>query len=969
MSDLRTNIFSLSEVYELQKEGFWVNTSREAYRNYQYLVGGAINGVPTIGVSSSFRIDFSNDTRTIRRGTLAWRLGAISSNLNFAYLDINPETTFQRISYSNDLIASQFRSVSLIPTFLRRGRSGFGNINFGYFSGGWNENPQLISNVERLNYANDVVSPTMRGPLEQAIALQGSYSTSDFGWVTGGGGISSPISISKISRITYANDMNVARVRSFLPTIHRFAQGAGNSNFGWIISGQQVSYSSLSTVARLNYSNDLVTPQIRGPLPYAAGGVVASSGNSNYALSHNSVYQSNNNTQSNRIDYSNDTNTPVYRDINKVSSSWGRFAAVGAYSFGGAPQSYLGKSWISTAPYGYFGGGIDGSISTIYSHMGRIDYANDTENAALRGTLFSALNSMASTGNSSFGWFAGGGSPTVSSISRLDYLTDTNTTSLRGPLSIVRTRFAATGTSNFGYFAGSNGISSIDRVSYSSDLVAAITRGPLNVGRQDLIGLSNINYGYFTGGASASTTILSRLDYSNDTSVNQVRNVSTQRFSSSATGNENFGYVVNGTTTSPTNILLTEKINYANDTASLLRVGTISNDRSAMGATGNSNSGYFAGGFNSIGRYSTIDKIDYSSDTQISTIRGPLTVTREYIASTSSQSYGGAPSTTTSPIPTYINSMLNRDPNNALIVPQKRVLGSFGYFVGTTSNSGQQRLDFSNDLVAASPRSFLSLVRQNISAIGNRNYGYFGGGYLSDTSGVSTVERLNYTNDNIVNTRGPLESSFRFRSGLCGTNFGYFAGGIALGTTRTNIDRLTFSNDTSIGTLRTNLIQSKCVMSPVGNINFGYYGGGVLNVSNVRTTMIERLSYSNDGVVPNIRANLLSVRNLNFITTFGAAGNSNFGYFGGGNNGVSTLSSLERIDYSNDLQILLPRGPLTQSINALVATGNSNFGWFASVSTRTDRINYSNDTLLASIRGPILLSGSDFVATTNARNS
>jgi len=57
------------------------------------------------------------------------------------------------------------------------------------------------------------------------------------------------------------------------------------------------------------------------------------------------------------------------------------------------------------------------------------------------------------------------------------------------------------------------------------------------------------------------------------------------------------------------------------------------------------------------------------------------------------------------------------------------------------------------------------------------------------------------------------------------------------------------------------------------------------------------------------------------IKSLAATGNSNFGYFGGGSPG--TVSTVDRIDYSNDTQTASTRGPLNTGRRALAATTNA----------------------------------------------
>ena len=59
----------------------------------------------------------------------------------------------------------------------------------------------------------------------------------------------------------------------------------------------------------------------------------------------------------------------------------------------------------------------------------------------------------------------------------------------------------------------------------------------------------------------------------------------------------------------------------------------------------------------------------------------------------------------------------------------------------------------------------------------------------------------------------------------------------------------------------------------------------------------------------------------------GATSNSLFGYFAGGVPGP--LSSVDRIDYTNDTATATPKGPLSAGRYLIGATGNASFGYFA----------------------------------------
>ena len=143
---------------------------------------------------------------------------------------------------------------------------------------------------------------------------------------------------------------------------------------------------------------------------------------------------------------------------------------------------------------------------------------------------------------------------------------------------------------------------------------------------------------------------------------------------------------------------------------------------------------------------------------------------------------------------------------------------------------------------------------------------------------------------------------------------------------------------------------------------FGYFAGGYGVLSSV-----DRLDYSNDTDTASLKGPLSDARQ-----NFAATGNENFGYFGGGResfNGTEK-SLVDRIDYSNDTATASPKGPLSSVRRNVAATGNTSFGYFGGgdgFSTSTvDRIDYSNDTATASPKGPLSVVKYNHAATGNA---
>ena len=134
----------------------------------------------------------------------------------------------------------------------------------------------------------------------------------------------------------------------------------------------------------------------------------------------------------------------------------------------------------------------------------------------------------------------------------------------------------------------------------------------------------------------------------------------------------------------------------------------------------------------------------------------------------------------------------------------------------------------------------------------------------------------------------------------------------------------------------------------------GWFGGGFAPTA---VSTVDRIDFSNDTVTSSQKGVLSIVK-----PRLAATGNSNYGWFGGG--GAPALSPsitarVDRIDFANDSSNASPRGSLSLERAQIASTGNSNYGWFGgglnpgfvALST-VDRIDFSNDSSTASVRGP-----------------
>jgi len=914
-----------------------------ANSNYAWFAGGQPSPYSRVD-----RVDFSNDTLVaVVRGNLstAKYTQAATGNQNYAWFTggYNPGTisTVDRIDYSNDSPASASPRGFIATRSSHAAVAGIANLpqyptqmslgtnqplaGYGWFGGGYNA-VGVVSYVDRIDFSND--SPTSASPRTNIDfrAYMGATGNANYGWFAGG----SPGPLSSVARIDYSNDSPAgASPRGPLNFSLLRSAATGNSNYGWFASGRNTPLTptaGFSLVDRIDYSNDSPTSASpRGLLSQARYGSAAT-GNANYGWWAGG-YGTPVHSQIERIDFSNDS--PAASSLRGLQ-----------------PQGLGGQAATSNANYGWFGGAGLNPVGGPLSVVNRIDFSNDSPTAASpRGLLSVARGSLSAAGNANYGWFSGGGpgptAPFISSIvDRIDYSNDSPTSaSPRGLLSQARTGLG--GTSNYVK-------PSIGQIKLADPFIGGLTDG---------------TYGWFGGGyaAGAPSVIYSRIDridFSNDSpataSVRGILNV--QRRDLAATGNANYGWFVAGR--DPTFRSSIDRVSWANDSpTSASARGFLSSERIRHTGTGNANYGWFAGGqTSSPGAISTVDRIDYANDSPTNTtIRGPLSSIRLWPMATANANYGW-----------------------------------FGGGYNAAFFSLVDRIDFSNDSpTAASPRGVLSSARYKISATSNANYGWFVGGIILGGSLVSTVDRIDFSNDSPTSAspRGPLTAIRYQQAGAGNIGYGWHGGGFTPGGNQSSVERINYSNDSpTSASVRGPLSVSRYSLGASSNyvklppqINVAQYNIGTARASTGAGTFgwfsggapgtysnVDRIDFANDTASPSARGN------LPFGMFFHAsAGNANYGWLACGNNPANN-SLVHRIDYANDSPTSAsPRGPLTVGRSVPIATANSNYGWFAGgvpgpLST-VDRIDFANDSpVISGIRGPLSFARGYSAATGNA---
>jgi len=271
---------------------------------------------------------------------------------------------------------------------------------------------------------------------------------------------------------------------------------------------------------------------------------------------------------------------------------------------------------------------------------------------------------------------------------------------------------------------------------------------------------------------------------------------------------------------------------------------------------------------------------------------------------------------------------------------------AYGYMAAgrpTPVQTTVDRIDYSSDTPAMSPKGPLSAGRYSYGAIANSSYGYWGGGSYPN---VSTVDRLDFSSDTTTcAVKGSLSQVFSMHSAVGNASYGYFTGGWP---SKSSVDRIDYSNDTATAAAKGPLSYGRYDHGATGNDSYGYIVGGYPHY-----TTIDRIEYSNDTTTASPTGTLTIARQHNSAT-----GNSSYGWVAGGAYpGPSFHTSVDRIDYSNDTATAAAKGPIIDARGYMGATGSNFYGYFSGGTpgtvSRTDRIDYSNDTPTTSTKGPL----------------
>lgn len=237
---------------------------------YGWIAGGGPGSRSTVQ-----RIDYALDTATAStRGPLSesnnYSMGAVTDNTTYGWYGGGFalwKSTVQRITYATDTATATIRGPLTQAKFELAGSS---NTTYGWFGGGRapSQTPAQVSTVDRITYATDTATASVRGPLSILVEAIAAIGTVDYGWF-GGGYVNGAGKTSIITRITYATDTATSTNRGPLTITKSDMATSGTDTYGWFGGGAQsgpAAGQNLSSVDRITYSTDTATATARGPL-------------------------------------------------------------------------------------------------------------------------------------------------------------------------------------------------------------------------------------------------------------------------------------------------------------------------------------------------------------------------------------------------------------------------------------------------------------------------------------------------------------------------------------------------------------------------------------------------------------------------------------------------------------------------------------------------------------------------------
>lgn len=251
-----------------------------------------------------------------------------------------------------------------------------------------------------------------------------------------------------------------------------------------------------------------------------------------------------------------------------------------------------------------------------------------------------------------------------------------------------------------------------------------------------------------------------------------------------------------------------------------------------------------------------IDTFPFSNNANAVDV-GDLTVARDYLAGTSSNTHGYSA-------------------GGYLVPTIQNVIDRFGF--GTTAN--------------ASDVGDLSVARTEASAQTSSTHGYTSGGYFQQTVPLrnvsNVIDRFPFAATGNASDVGDLTVARRYLTGQSSSTTGYASGGLIVGSYLNTIDSFPFATTTGNAADVGDLSQARGFSAGQNSFTHGYHSGGTTGTGQTR---IDRFPFATN-------ANASVVGNLSVARNGATGQNSNsWGYTSGG---TSSGNTVDRFPFASD---------------------------------------------------------------------
>ncbi len=298
--------------------------------------------------------------------------------------------------------------------------------------------------------------------------------------------------------------------------------------------------------------------------------------------------------------------------------------------------------------------------------------------------------------------------------------------------------------------------------------------------------------------------------------------------------------------------------------------------------------GFIAGGWDINGTiiYSTIEKIDFSSDSTSSSV-GNLSVSRGAVSGCNSSNYG------------FI--ICGRDD-------------------GSNYLSNIERINFHFNLSSISFVGNLNTSMMSHSSCNSSTHGFTMGGH-DGTTRISHIEKIIFPHDSGTSViKGNLTDGLYYCSGFNSSTHGFSSNGLNVTSDSTAIHRILFPFDSGDASYVGDTQNYRSMSSTCNSSNHGYIMGGYTGYGQTSQSFIQRIEFPFDSGTASIVGNLSGSRqNASGINS------SIYGYNLCGSDQTTTISIIDRFEFPFDSGIASVIGNLSYDRSSAAGVDNTDF--------------------------------------------